>query len=79
MKPNYTYKVLLIIYCDAETRIVKEVYRTTSNKKAKMYMAMYGKFIFEQGEIEVLGKLYSKSDWFLRIGRIRNTEDDLPF
>lgn len=59
--------------------IVKEVYRTTSNKKAKMYMAIYGKFIFEQGEIEVLGKLYSKSDWFLKIDKTRNIEDDLPF
>lgn len=79
MKPNYTYKVLLIINCNANTMIVKEVYRTTSNSKAKMYMAMYGKFIYEQGEIEVLGKLYSKSDWFLRIDRSRITEDDLPF
>lgn len=76
---NYTYKVFLIVFADAETRIVKEVYRTTSNKKAKMYMAMYGKFIYEQGEIEVLGKLYDKSDWFLRIDRTVNTEDDLPF
>lgn len=79
MKPNYMYKVLLIINCDANTMIVKKVYRTTSNRKAKMYMAMYGKFIYEQGEIEVLGRLYSKSDWFLRISRVSITEDDLPF
>lgn len=79
MKPNYTYKVLLLIFCDAETRIIKEIYRTNSNKKAKMYMAMYGNFIFEQGEIEVLGRRYKKSDWILTINRTGGTDDDLPF
>lgn len=75
---NFTYKVLLIIYCDAETRIVKEVYRTTSNKKAKMYMAMYGKFIHEQGEIDVLGKRYDRADCILTIKR-NSDPDDFPF
>lgn len=75
---NYTYKVFLIVFADAETRIVKEVYRTTSNQKAKTYMAIYSKFIYEQGEIEVLGKRYEQADCILTIKRTVDP-DDLPF
>lgn len=75
---NYTYKVFLIVFADAETRIVKEVYRTTSNQKAKTYMAIYSMFIYEQGEIEVLGKRYEKADCILTIKRTEDP-DDLPF
>lgn len=77
-KPNYTYKVFLIVFIDAETRIVKEVYRTTSNRKAKMYMDIYSKFIFEHGAIDVSGKLHDRSDCILTIKRIGDL-DDLPF
>lgn len=77
-KPNYTYKVFLIVYADAETKIVKEVYRTTSNQKAKMYMAIYGKFIWEHGEITVLGTRYDRADCILKIKRTGDP-DDLPF
>jgi len=77
-KINYTYKVFLIVFDDAETRIIKEVYRTTSNQKAKMYMAIYDKFIYEHGEIDVLGKRYDRADCILTIKRTDNP-DDLPF
>lgn len=77
-KPNYTYKVFLIVFVDAETRIIKEVYRATSNRKAKMYMAIYDKFIYEHGEIDVLGKRYDRSDCILMIKRTGDP-DDLPF
>lgn len=77
-KPNYTYKVFLIVFYDAETKIVKEVYRTTSNRKAKMYRAIYDKFIQEHGAIDVLGKLHDRSDCILTIKRTGDP-DDLPF
>lgn len=77
-KIDYTYKVLLIVFVDAETRIIKEVYRTTSNQKAKMYMAIYENFIYEHGEIDVLGKRYDRADCILTIQRI-GALDDLPF
>lgn len=79
MKPNYTYIVFLLVFCDAETRIVKEVYRTTSNQKAKMYRAIYENFITEQGEVNVLGKRYGRYDCILTIKRTGGTDDDLPF
>ena len=75
---NYTYKVFLIVFADAETRIVKEVYRTISNKKAKTYMSIYSNFIYEHGEIDVLGKRYDRDDCILTIKRTRDP-DDLPF
>lgn len=77
-KPNYTYKVFLIVFVDVETRIVKEVYRTTSNRKAKMYTAVYHKFICEHGQIDVLGKRYDISDCIMTIKRTGDP-DDLPF
>lgn len=78
-EPNYTYKVFLIVFCDAETRIIKEVYRTTSNQKAKTYMDIYEEFINEHGEIDVLGKRYDREDCILTINRTENIMDDLPF
>lgn len=78
-KPNYTYKVFLIVFDDAETRIIKELYRTTSNQKSKMYMAIYEEFINEHGEIDVLGKRYDRSDCILTINRSGGVIDDLPF
>lgn len=77
-EPNYTYKVILIVFVDAETRIGKEVYMTTSNQKAKMYKAIYDKFISERGEIDVLGKRYNRADCILTIKRTEDL-DDLPF
>lgn len=78
MKPNYTYKVFLIVCVDAKTRIIKEVYRTTSNQKAKTYRDIYGKFIHERGEIDILGRQYGISDGYLTIKRSGDI-DDLPF
>ena len=75
---NYTYKVFLIVFADAETRIVKEVYRTISNRKAKTYRDIYSKLINEQGEIDVLGKRYDRADSILTIKRTSDP-DDLPF
>lgn len=77
-KIKYIYKVFLIVFPDAETRIVREVYRTTSKQKAKMYMAIYDKFIYEHGAIDVLGKLHDRSDCILTIKRTGDP-DDLPF
>ena len=77
-KPNYIYKVFLIVFPDAETRIVREIYRTTSNQKAKMSLHVYQDFINEQQQVEVLGKRYDREDCLLTIHRYEDI-DDLPF
>ena len=77
-KINYTYKVFIIVFPDAETRIVREIYRTTSNQKAKMYQHVYQDFINEQSQVEVLGTEYDREDCLLTIHRYEDI-DDLPF
>lgn len=77
-KINYIYKVFIIVFPDAETRIVREIYRTTSNKKAKMYQQVYQDFINEQLQVDVLGKKYDREDCLLTIHRYEDI-DDLPF
>lgn len=77
-KPNYIYKVFIIVFPDAETRIVREIYRTTSNQKAKMYQQVYQDFINEQSQVEVLGTKYDREDCLLTIHRYEDI-DDLPF
>lgn len=75
---NYTYKVFLIVFAEAETRIIKEIYRTTSNQKAKMYAKIYEDFLNEQLTVEVLGQRYDRHDCIITIHRSENL-DDLPF
>lgn len=75
---NYTYKVFLIVFAEAETRIIKEIYRTTSNQKAKMYAKIYEDFLNEQLTVEVLGQRYDRQDCIITIHRSENP-DDLPF
>lgn len=77
-KINYIYKVFIIVFPDAETRIVREIYRTTSNQKAKMYQQVYQDFINEQSQVEVLGTRYDREDCLLTIHRYEDI-DDLPF
>jgi len=77
-KINYIYKVFLIVFPDAETRIVREIYRTTSNQKAKMYQEVYQEFLNEQLQVEVLGAKYDREDCLLTIHRYEDI-DDLPF
>lgn len=75
---NYIYKVFLTVFPDAETRIVKEVYRSTSSQKAKMYMEVYRAFLNNNSEANVLGTFYDSKDCLLTIHRYENI-DDLPF
>ena len=75
---NYTYKVLLIVFAEADTRIIKEIYRTTANQKAKMYAKIYEDFLNEQLTVEVLGQRYDRQDCIITIHRSENP-DDLPF
>lgn len=77
-KINYIYKVFIIVFPDAETRIVREIYRTTSNQKAKMYQQVYQDFINEQSQVDVLGTKYDREDCLLTIHRYEDI-DDLPF
>lgn len=77
-KPNYIYKVFLIVFPDAETRIVREIYRSTSNKQAKMYKTMYKDFLNDREEAKVLGTWYDVKDCLLTIHRYEDP-DDLPF
>ncbi len=73
-----SYKVFLTVFADTETRIVKEIYRTTSNQEAKTYMKIYEEFLDEQGRIEVLGTWYDREDCIVSIKRIEEPEE-LPF
>lgn len=75
---NYTYKVFLIVFAEAETRIIKEIYRTTANQKAKMYAKIYEDFLNENLTVEVLGQRYDRQDCITTIHRSENP-DDLPF
>ena len=77
-KINYIYKVFLTVFPDAETRIVREIYRTTSNQKAKMYQKVYQDFLDEHLQVEVLGIRYDREDCLLTIHRYEDI-DDLPF
>ena len=75
---NYIYKVFLIVFAEAETRIIKEIYRTTANQKAKMYAKIYEEFLNENLTVEVLGQRYDYQDCIITIHRSENP-DDLPF
>lgn len=77
-KINYTYKVFLIVFAEADTRIIKEIYRATSNNKAKMYAKIYDEFLEDQITVEVLGQRYNRQDCIITIHRSENP-DDLPF
>ena len=77
-KINYIYKVFIIVFPDAETRIVREIYRTISEQKAKMFHEVYCHFIHEQSQVEILGKRYESKDCSLKIHRYEDI-DDLPF
>lgn len=77
-KINYIYKVFLIVFTDAETRIVREIYRTSSNQKAKIYKKVYQDFLDEHLQVEVLGTKYDCEDCLLTIHRYEDI-DDLPF
>ena len=76
--PNYIYKVFLIVFPEAETRIVREIYRSTSNQKANMYMNVYRDFLDENSAVNVLGTFYDSKDCVLTIKRYEDM-DDLPF
>lgn len=75
---NFTYTVLMIVFADADTRIVKAMHRTTSKRKARTYRNIIDFIINERGEIEMLGKRYDPKDCLITIKRSEDI-DDLPF